>query len=604
MKKFLFTMVIATICQCSFGQLATDFDGIQEVEIQPNDWWSTFAKSVPISNSLPVPTSSFESYRMEDRNGLRTNYMKNANDDTIYGWIQNLRIHAQKECSENTNYSQSAPSSISNEIAVPVHHDSMQYIVKWYSTETGLIMDTSTVISSNNHIKLYIPESVMTSRSGDAAFAIYLDCNVYIWRAGVLNANAPQNVLGNIVCNKTNTQIFYQTMDNKIHGMWWDAGTNTWQWSPLNNLANNVAGDLSITEDGLSIFYRTTNNKIHLFYWDHNIQDWRWSDLNNAAGNVRGPMAVNVNNQVIYRTTDYKLNSIWYNPSTGRWERSELNYAANGNVGDALAIDQNAQVYYKTLDNKLHSIWWNGTAFIGSNMDGLANSNVCGNITITSNGYVVYRTCDNKLNALVWNSSVGIWEWSGLNGAGFNVAGNIMADNVGKVFYRTPNFEINAIYWVNGTWYWSELNNPAPNNVQEGSLAIDNYANVFYRGTDNRVHRLYYKSQCYTVPSANFHKSIIHNEDFSENEDFGKMDVHTDILIYPNPSSNRIIFSSKEQIDNISIYNLEGKWIREVNNVNKGEVEVDVSHFNNGFYLVKIYFTNGRLLNSKFIVKH
>lgn len=578
--------------------------------IKPNNLFGVYKPISEFMNSIPVPSQLFYPYKVSD-NGLRTYYMENSNNDTIYGWSQDINFHFQnlRLTTNGNNYLQTlnqnykpSPSSSINEINIPVNQNNKQYIVKWYSAETGLVFQTNTVISNNNLVKIYIPQSLRASTYGDAVFSIYfdLDCDIYKWREGTLSNNSYQNVSGDVVCSKITGQVFYKTFDNKIHSMWWDNNSNTWQWSAVNNAANNVGGDLAITQDGSQIFYRTTNNKINSIWWDSNIQNWQWSELNQAAnGNVRGPIAVGSNDQVFYRTLDYKLNNIWWNSSTGTWCWSNLNNAASGNVGDALTISSDVQVFYKTIDNKLNNVWWNSSTgtWWWSSLNNAANGNVCGNITITPNDQVFYRTCDNKLNNIWWNSSTGIWDWSGLNNSANNVAGDLMADNAYKIFYRNTNSDINCIYWTNGSWYWSSLDNSTSNNVYPGNIATDNLGNVFFRGSDNSVHRIYYKSQCYNIPSTNFQKNTLLDSDYSENTNNDKFAGDSEIAIYPNPTSSQLTILSNQTINELTIIDIAGKIIM----VTKDNTNtINVADLSDGIYFIQL-ITENRTITKKFI---
>jgi hypothetical protein len=544
--------------------------------------------------------------------------MHNTNFDTIYGWTQDVNFYFRKlhETPEGDEYLQTLnpvykpdPSSLNNEIAIidvdPIQNNKI-YIVKWYSSETGMLFETNSVICSNNQIKIYIPIALRTSTFGDAVFAIYLDCDRYFWREGVLSYNTYQNVSGNIVCNKTTGQVFYKTIDGKIHSMWWDQNSNTWQWSELNNTGNNVAGDLAISQDGSQVFYRTTDNKLNSIWYNTNIPDWQWSDLNQVEnGNVKGPIAVGPNGEVFYRTLSNKLNKIWRNPTNNIWQRTDLNNAAGNNDGDAMAVSSNCQVFYKTLDNKLNNIWFNtrSNLWICSNLNNAANGNVCGNITITPNGQVFYRTCTYKINNIWWDPSTKIWNWSGLDNAANYVAGDLMADNFGKVFYRNTSSYINFIY-LDNTWLWSELDNTTSNNVYSGNIATDNNGNVFFRGTDNLVHRLYYNSQCYYIPSTNFLKNTSDDSNLLENTYIDKIDNDNNIIIYPNPTDNIINIISNENINNLYLYSFDGRLIKEINNINVSETLIDVSGQNDGIYFIKVYLANGQIINSKIIINH
>lgn len=595
-----------------------------------NWWWDSYIKPnylfnryKPISvfmNSLPTPSDLFNSARIGynvNGTGLRTYYMHNSNYDTIYGWTQDTNFHCQKLSRDaiGNQYlitlnpdDRPCPYSSNNEIVIDVNpiQNNKIYIVKWYGSETGMLFETNTVISSNNSIKIYIPQALRTSTFGDAVFAIYLDCDRYLWKEGVLSNNTYQNVSGNIVCNKTTGQVFYKTFDGKIHSMWWDENSNTWQWSELNSMGNNVAGDLAISQDGSQVFYRTTDNKLNSIWYNTSIPDWQWSDLNQVEnGNVKGPIAVGPNGEVFYRTLSYKLNKIWRNPTNNTWQRTDLNNASSNNVGDAMAVSSNCQVFYKTLDNKLNNIWFNTRTNLWnrSELNNAANGNVCGNITITPNGQVFYRTCTYKINNIWWDPSTKIWNWSGLDNAANYVAGDLMADNVGKVFYRNTNSNINCIYWDN-TWHWSELDNSTSNNVYPGNIATDNSGNVFFRGNDNLVHRLYYNSQCYYIPSTNFRENTLFDTSLFDNTYNDKIDGNNSILIYPNPTNNKINISSKELITIINIYSFDGRLMNETNNLNVSEAVIDVSGINDGIYFIKVYLATGQIINSKIIINH
>ncbi len=67
--------------------------------------------------------------------------------------------------------------------------------------------------------------------------------------------------------------------------------------------------------------------------------------------------------------------------------------------------------------------------------------------------------------------------------------------------------------------------------------------------------------------------------------------LENNILIYPNPCKNYIYINSHEKIiDKISIYSLDNKLIKslQIQETN----EISISDFNNGLYVIKIYFKN------------
>ena len=515
-------------------------------------------------NNLPIPSSSFSPQKITNINGIRSYYMANTNTDTIYGWLQDINFHFQnlRLTPDGTTYLMTlnpiykpTPNTSNNEITLPVsiNQNNKSFIVEWYSAETGLIYQTASVISANNTIILNMPISLRTSAFGDAVFKVYLDCNQFIWREGILS-NTYQNVASDLASAPNDGSVFYRTADNKLNSIWWNPTIENWERSELNNAANNVAGDIAPAPNG-SVFYRTIDNKINSIWWNPVINNWERSELNNSANNVAGDIiSAPYNGCAFYRTTDNKLNSIWWNPTINNWQWSGLNNAANNVSGDVVSAPYDGCAFYRTTDNKLNSIWW--------------------------------------------NPAINNWQWSGLNNAANNVAGGVVSASYGNVFYRTTDNKINSIWWnpAINNWEWSELNNAA-NNVPSGNLTPDNLGNVFFRGSDNIIHRIFYKSQCYYIPSEEFHKYGL----FSNSEE---QLLPNEFNIYPNPT-NGAFNVELEYIDGlttIEVFNAMGSIVLEKNITSRNLVRLDIQNQPNGIYFVKIISSNN--INVKKIIKN
>ncbi len=84
---------------------------------------------------------------------------------------------------------------------------------------------------------------------------------------------------------------------------------------------------------------------------------------------------------------------------------------------------------------------------------------------------------------------------------------------------------------------------------------------------------------------------------FEENEVSG-------FKLYPNPVTTtvNISFDDPQEIDNIAIYNISGQLMLN-QKVNNSQVQMDVSSFGKGLFIVKISYTNGQITSEKFIVK-
>ena len=72
------------------------------------------------------------------------------------------------------------------------------------------------------------------------------------------------------------------------------------------------------------------------------------------------------------------------------------------------------------------------------------------------------------------------------------------------------------------------------------------------------------------------------------------------VKIYPNPTSNRITVSDHyNQIKSVSIISMTGEIVFETNNINKNEVEINLSKFVSGIYSIVIEYNNSRNISYK-----
>ena len=65
---------------------------------------------------------------------------------------------------------------------------------------------------------------------------------------------------------------------------------------------------------------------------------------------------------------------------------------------------------------------------------------------------------------------------------------------------------------------------------------------------------------------------------------------NTNISLYPNPSSDIFFIKGLQEITRISIYDINGKEIRQIQNYRNEAI--DVSRFNAGVYMIKIQNNN------------
>lgn len=74
-----------------------------------------------------------------------------------------------------------------------------------------------------------------------------------------------------------------------------------------------------------------------------------------------------------------------------------------------------------------------------------------------------------------------------------------------------------------------------------------------------------------------------------------------DVEIFPNPASSFVQFNTQETIKQIEIFTLDGKSIQTSMNTWNS---IDVSAAENGFYLIRLTFADGKTATRKLIVKH
>ncbi len=589
-------------------------------------------------NSSPILSESFNPYK-KVANGIETYYLMNGNCDTIYGWTHDEVFRYQKLRSNAPNYVTTLntayrpqPSSSSNNIKIAIQNQPIgaQYIIEWYDSETGNVIQTDLAYvagsGSNRYLSFEFPSSIRDLQShkirnnfGDVVFAIYLDCDKLVWKHGKLLTNDLNNVGDEIVCNKTTAQVFYKTDANKINSIWWNNNANCWQQANLNNAATNVKKCLAISDDGTRVFYINTNDNINSIYYDYASSQWVYDNMNNASqGNVEGPIAVNPNNQVLYRNKNGALNALWFDSQANKWKWSSLNNSASSGVGDAIAVSPSqSQVFYKTTSNGLKAIKYDYSTskWVAMSINNCANSGVKGPITITPNNQVFFRTTSNTINNIYYNGS--IWQRSQLNNSATNVwsststAGRILqADVTGKVFYINSSKQVDCIYWTPGV-EWRRFSLPeTENNVL--ALATNYDGNVYYLTNKsmtglnkNQVYRFLYKSQCFaesSSPNVRIDRDITDDDElFEETMDdmlFG-VDENTSfdqptVNIYPNPCSGNITVTSDNEIDKVYVFDHKGALVASYENNNHiNTIIVDLSSYGNGLYIIKTQNHNG-----------
>lgn len=71
-----------------------------------------------------------------------------------------------------------------------------------------------------------------------------------------------------------------------------------------------------------------------------------------------------------------------------------------------------------------------------------------------------------------------------------------------------------------------------------------------------------------------------------------KFDKNTDLVAFPNPTSDKVLVKSKNKMQRINVFSSDGKLVYNAKIDNSLEENIDISSFNQGAYFFKIHFEN------------
>jgi xyloglucan-specific exo-beta-1,4-glucanase len=119
----------------------------------------------------------------------------------------------------------------------------------------------------------------------------------------------------------------------------------------------------------------------------------------------------------------------------------------------------------------------------------------------------------------------------------------------------------------------------------------------------------YYTVTCDSLPAVNGYVTITDSDVtvyivIKEDEDdnvYSPHIIHNSISIYPNPATSQLIIMSGETINEIFVYDLQGRIIYS-NKIQSFEYTFNVSNLNNGMYFIKILTSGNKVITRKFQV--
>ncbi len=171
-------------------------------------------------------------------------------------------------------------------------------------------------------------------------------------------------------------------------------------------------------------------------------------------------------------------------------------------------------------------------------------------------------------------------------------------------FNLTVNEGENALFGivVTGdvkTYQWHKGNSPLTNDTHLSGTDTDTLLISNVVEQDTGMYKCIITDMCYE------NETSTNEVQLTVNKTSTGLDVpeSNGIIIYPNPNKGIFnIVNSKNQIEMIKIYDLEGKLIYLNNNVNTKTTRIDISSYNKGVYIMEIV-KNKKIIRSKLIVQ-
>jgi len=80
-----------------------------------------------------------------------------------------------------------------------------------------------------------------------------------------------------------------------------------------------------------------------------------------------------------------------------------------------------------------------------------------------------------------------------------------------------------------------------------------------------------------------------------------KINTHSSVKLYPNPFREDLIISNEKKLDEIAVFDLTGKRLMFINQINSNNIKLDLSFLASGSYFVQIKDSQGSLLIEKVI---
>ncbi len=127
------------------------------------------------------------------------------------------------------------------------------------------------------------------------------------------------------------------------------------------------------------------------------------------------------------------------------------------------------------------------------------------------------------------------------------------------------------------------------------TVAANSLGNSSYEATDRNlplVKTLYYRLKIVNA-DGRFEYSTIQKVTLKD----------VKLTVSPNPASNEVLVNASENIKSVEIYDIRGRRMMVKDNINLNQTRINVTHLNNGTYIVKT-LVDGEVTTNQIMIKH
>lgn len=430
-----------------------------------------------------------------------------------------------------------------------------------------------------------------------------------------------------------NGQLFYIRWDGVIHVLY--KSNNNWIFNYLNPNAPRVkerTGFVLVPEQNNTIYYiGKDDGKVYKLAWS--TSGWQYSILYNSNLNIQTNSEIQFgNDQFFYIRNDNVLCCLYnYN---GSWSTNPLNSSlplVKQGSGFRLIPEQNNTVYYVGNDNNLYKAYWSGTTYTSikinpsiANMSGALNTS-CINYLEGDIYYV--GLSDSKIHSLSYVNNVpfsyngttigqtNTWDVQGTDGLDYSY--KFYLPTATSIDFTTCNTTTNydtkiEIFKQNGSraGFYNDDYTCTLSSLYSTIEAAHLDPGIYYAVVDG-----------YGSKTGNFRMSVSKNlfkssfilesnldHVIGDYDDIGKYDTlklsdypksnaleknDGTLSIFPNPASSTFkIISSINNLNNVSLLDLQGREIFNYTGDYTTEININCHNILPGIYFVKIVFSN------------